>query len=144
VFFLATIVLLESARVETTANGAPARLRVPMLVGDMAFPITVPAGRPVTIPGFLDGPIVRRQGGDAWSATWFCEDRVRAAHGSAAILRVECAGRTHGFPLRDVVAQAQGPMPARVVVLSDLEGNAAFLEAALRKLAVTAADGRWT
>ena len=79
-----------------------------------------------------------------WSATWFCEDRVRAAHGSAAILRVECAGRTHGFPLRDVVAQAQGPMPARVVVLSDLEGNAAFLEAALRKLAVTAADGRWT
>lgn len=140
---LAAIVLLECARVETTASGAPARLRVPMLVGDMAFPITVADGRAARMPGFLDGPVVRRLDGDAWSATWYCEDHVGSTHGSADILSVECAGSTRAFPLRDVTAPAQGPMPPRVAVLSDLEGNAAFLDAALRKLAVTGDDGGW-
>src|SRR3546814_14971950 len=34
-------------------------------------------------------------------------------------------------------------MPARVAVLSDLEGNIAFLEQALRRLGVVGADGQW-
>src|SRR3546814_17554986 len=34
-------------------------------------------------------------------------------------------------------------MPARVAVLSDLEGNIAFLEQALRRLGVVDADGKW-
>ena len=141
---LATIALLECAKVETSESGAPSRLRVPMIVGDMAFPITVADGRTTPMPGFLDGPVVRGLEGDAWSATWYCEDRVGTAHGSAASLRVECAGRTHDFPLRDVVAPAQGPMPSRVAVLSDLEGNAGFLDDALRKLSITGEDGNWS
>src|SRR3546814_5734386 len=59
-------------------------------------------------------------------------------------LHVECAGTRHVFPLYSPqVPPAVAPMPARVAVLSDLEGNIAFLEQALRRLGVVDADGKW-
>src|SRR3546814_715270 len=59
-------------------------------------------------------------------------------------LHVECAGTRHVFPLYSPqVPPAVAPMPARVAVLSDLEGNIAFLEQALRRLGVVGADGQW-
>ncbi|MDQ2701938.1 MAG: metallophosphoesterase [Pseudomonadota bacterium] len=96
------------------------------------------------MPGFLDGPVVRRSSGNTWAATWYCEDRVGTTRGSGDSLRLECAGKEHLFPFHDVVAPAQGPMPARVAVLSDLEGNVAFLDAALPRLDVTDDDGNWS
>lgn len=141
---LAALALVSCATVETTARGAPTRLRVPFLVGDAAFPVFVGDRDGVVLPGFLDGPIVRRDGDGAWSATWFCEDRVHRARGTAPALRIECAGRRHDFELADpAVPAAVGPMPARLVVLSDLEGNLAFLERALLRLGVVGAAGDW-
>lgn len=141
---LAVLVLLSSATVETSAHGAPIRLRVPAVVGDIAFPITVADGRAVSIPGFFDGPIVRRQRDGDWSATWFCEDGVYHARETGDTARIECANRTHVFPLREPgVPAAIQPMPSKLAVLSDLEGNAAFLDAALRRLAIVDAAGDW-
>src|SRR3546814_2675307 len=111
-----------------------------------AVPVYVASGRQVRIPGFLDGPIVRRGTDGNWSATWFCEDRPNRSTlpASALSLHVECAGTRHAFPLYSPqLPPAVAPMPARVAVLSDLEGNIAFLEQALRRLGVVGADGPW-
>src|SRR3546814_274677 len=144
---LAILVLLSRASVETTAHGAPTRLRLHLPGGrDIAIPVYVASGRQVRIPGFLDGPIVRRGTDGNWSATWFCEDRPHRSTlpASALSLHVECAGTRHAFPLYSPqLPPAVAPMPARVAVLSDLEGNIAFLEQALRRLGVVGADGQW-
>src|SRR3546814_16593735 len=97
------------------------------------------SGRQVRIPGFLDGPSVRRVTDGNGSATWVCEDRPHRSTlpASTLSLHVECAGTRHVFPLYSPqVPPAVAPMPARVAVLSDLEGNIAFLEQALRRLGV--------
>lgn len=144
---LAGIALLSRASVETTASGAPTRLRLHLPGGrDMAFPVYSAAGA-AAIPGFLDGPIVRRGIDGAWSATWFCEDRVQRSTVPAwsPALQVECAGKQHAFPLHSPgVPPAVAPMPSRVAVLSDLEGNAAFLDRALRRLGIVDAGGAWS
>lgn len=143
---LAGAVLLSRASVETTAAGSPTRLRLHLPGGrDMAFPVYAATGE-APIPGFLDGPVVRRGTGGAWSATWFCEDRVRRSTlpASARALQLECDGRRHAFPLyTPQIPPAVAPMPAWVAVLSDLEGNIAFLDQALRRLGITDAGGDW-
>src|SRR3546814_10824283 len=122
---LAILVLLSRASVETTAHGAPTRLRLHLPGGrDIAIPVYVASGRQVRIPGFLDGPIVRRGTDGNWSATWFCEDRPHRSTlpASALSLHVECAGTRHAFPLSSPqLPPAVAPMPARVAVPSDLE-----------------------
>lgn len=144
---LTILVVLSRASVETTAHGAPTRLRLHLPGGrDIAIPVYVASGRQVRIAGFLDGPIVRRGTDGNWSAKWFCEDRVQSATlpASKLSLHVECAGTRHAFPLyTPQLPPAVAPMPARVAVLSDLEGNIAFLEQALRRLGVVDADGAW-
>jgi len=138
------LTLLSCATVETTRRGAPTRFRVPLGVGDIAFPLYSATGRQVTLPGLLDGPIVRRSGDDAWSATWFCEDRVGRARGRGQRLDIDCAGQRHSYGLDSPdVPAAVAPMPGRVAVLSDLEGNAAFLDKALGKLAIVDGAGDW-
>jgi hypothetical protein len=138
--------LLSSLRVETTRHGAPTRLRLPIpKVGAMAFPAYAATAADFSVPGFLDGPVVRRgKSGDGWSATWFCEDRAHEANGTGDTVRIACAGRTHAFRLSTApLPPAVAPMPRKVVVLSDIEGNAAFLERALRKLEVVDDAGEW-
>lgn len=140
---VAALTLVSCATVETTARGAPTRLRVPLLVGDAAFPVFVGGRDGIVLPGFLDGPIVRRRDG-AWSATWFCQDRVHHASGTSRALRIDCAGRGHTFVLADpAVPAAVAPMPERLVVLSDLEGNLAFLDRALTRLGIVDTTGDW-
>ena len=145
---LAMFALLSRATVESTEHGAPVRLRLHLPGGrDIAIPVSVASGKRVRIPGFLDGPIVRRGTDGRWSATWFCEDRARHATlpGPTPMLHVECAGTSHDFPLyTPQVPSTVAPMPARVAVLSDLEGNSAFLGRALRRLGVVDAGGRWS
>src|SRR5690606_23978622 len=77
---LAILVLLSRASVQTTVHGAPTRLRLHLPGGrDIAIPVYVASGKQVRIPGFLDGPIVRRGTDGNWSAQWFCEDRAQRA-----------------------------------------------------------------
>ena len=142
---LAALVQLSRTSVETTASGAPIRLKIP-LIGKLAaaVPIYSGVGQQVVIPGFMDGPVVRRARDGSWSATWFCEDRAGSARGSGATLHIECAGKRHAFALQPTpLPAAVAPMPGRLAVLSDLEGNIAFLDQALRKLRIVDGSGDW-
>lgn len=68
----------------------------------------------------------------------------REARGNGDTLRFDCAGKPHDFALADVpVAPAVAPMPGNLAVLSDLEGNIRFLDAALARLGIVGDDGRW-
>ncbi|HEX7046670.1 MAG TPA: metallophosphoesterase [Gammaproteobacteria bacterium] len=143
---IAAFTLLSFATVELTAAGAPNRLRIPVLpgIGDAAIPIFVKTGDKLSIPGFLDGPIVRMNKDGSWSATWFCEDRAVSAQGRAAVLQIECAGESRSFTLKSTgTPAAVAPMPEKVVVLSDLEGNIVFLDEALRELGIVNDAGDW-
>lgn len=143
---VAALVLLSRASVQTTPHGAVTRLRLHLPAGrDIAFPVNV-ASRGARMPGFLDGPIVRRGKDGRWTAAWYCEDRALASDlaPGAQALRIKCAGKQHVFPLYTPrLPAAVAPMPGRVAVLSDLEGNIAFLDQALRRLGVVNESGHW-
>jgi len=135
---------LSFAKVEMTANGVHTRLLLPFVRGAIGIPVYSGTGEHVAIRGYFAGPVVRRGSEGDWSAVWFCEDAVGRAQGQEETLRIECAGTDHDFPLaRLPVADAVAPMPDHLVVLSDIEGNSEFLDAALRKLGVVDASGRW-
>jgi hypothetical protein len=142
----AASVLLARASIQTTAHGAPMRLRLHLPQGrDIAIPVNVARDEPVRIPGFLDGPVVRQDADGRWHAQWFCEDAARATTLADGPLRIECAGTQRVFDLQSPpVPDAVAPMPDRLVVLSDLEGNSRFLDAALQRLGIMDAAGNWT
>lgn len=134
-----------TARMETTAAGVPVRWLLPVSAkGSIAIPVMAATQRRIVIPGFLDGPVVKRDAG-GWRARWYCEDRVHVVNGSGPTLRIACAGRTHRFDVGPpIIPAAVLPMPQRVVVLSDLEGDQRFLQAALRELDLVDGGGRWS
>lgn len=138
-------IALSNARVELTENGAHRRLLVPIGIGMVGFNTFAGTGDKVHIPGFLDGPVVRRKLDGSWTATWFCENEVRQLAGSAAELAIDCAGKRSVFPVArmPVVADAVFDTPSDTLILSDIEGNLRFLDAALESLAVTDAQGNW-
>lgn len=143
---LATLVVLSFTQVETSAHGVHTRLLIPA-GGERNIGIHLYSGTGDTphLPGFLDGPIVRVDKAGNWAATWFCEDRTLHRRGSDARLDIECGGTTRTFAVK-AVAPAQPAtiaMPRKLLVLSDIEGNAGFLEAALRELGVVDAGGNW-
>ena len=138
-------IALSNASIELTEHGAHRRLLVPVGASSAAFNTFAGSGDMVHIPGFLDGPIVRRKADGSWTATWFCENHVQHLAGSSTELAIDCAGRRHLFPVvrTPVVADAVFDTPADTLVLSDIEGNVRFLDAALKSLAVTDAQGNW-
>ena len=141
---LAAGVALSHARIELTAGGAHQRLLVPVGKGAIGFNMYTGTGDAVSLPGFLAGPVVRRADDGHWDAQWFCEDHVASGSGTADTLQVACGGHTRNFDLRQApVAPAIAPMPEKLAVLSDLEGNIGFLDAALRRLGVVDAGGEW-
>ncbi|RXR07261.1 metallophosphoesterase [Pseudoxanthomonas composti] len=141
---LTVIVLLSLAKVGATDSGAHARLRIPVGKQSASFQIYSGTGEHVIMPGFLDGPVVRSRNAGGWSATWYCENQRNASVGQGRVLSINCAGRSHRFNLQQPpVFDADAPMPATVAVISDLEGNLRFLNAALSKLGVTDAGGDW-
>jgi hypothetical protein len=123
------------------------RLYIP--VGSAYAKITMFAGTgdSASIPGLLDGPIVRKAPDGAWAATWFCENKVFEQKASTPQLTIDCAGKRRAFPVGAATPAPMPdvlPMPDKVAVLSDLEGNLAFLEKALSRLGVTDSEGTWT
>lgn len=140
-----SLMLVAAAKVESTPHGVHQRLLVPLPgSGAIALPIYSGTGDAARIPGFLDGPVVSHVPDGEWTARWFCEDRVHQMTGRGELLEVHCGGTRHAFVLTDAPASAPvGPMPAKLVVISDLEGNRRFLDAALARLGVADADGNW-
>ncbi len=136
---------LYHSRFELNPNGVHQRLYVP--IGKSYAKVAMPAGTGdgVTLPGFLDGPVMRKASDGIWSASWFCEDRVHQQQLTASQLTIDCAGKRTTYPIGTPVPVAAGviPMPDKVAVLSDIEGNLAFLEGALAKLGVTDSAGAW-
>lgn len=139
------LMLLAAAEVESTPHGVHKRLLLPLPGGSaIGVPIYSGTGDAVHIPGFLDGPMVVRTPGGGWAAHWFCEDRAHRATGHGDLLELQCAGARYAFPLIGAPApEPMAPMPAKLAVISDLEGNRRFLDAALTRLAIVDAEGRW-
>ena len=137
---------LSNASVELTEHGTHRRLLVPIGVGMAGFNTFAGTGDKVHIPGFLDGPVVRRKADGSWTATWFCEHQVQQLAGTGTNLAIDCAGKRSVFPIArtSAVADAVFDTPSDTLILSDIEGNLRFLDAALRSLAVTDAQGNWT
>jgi len=142
---LAFAIALANANVELTEHGAHQRLLVPIGVGTAGINTFAGTGDQVHIPGFLDGPTVRRKPDGGWTATWFCEDKVQHLNGRSADLSIDCAGKRHVFPVSrtPMVADAVFDTPSDTLILSDLEGNMRFLDKALASLGVTDAQGNW-
>lgn len=142
---LVAVFLLSRAKLASTPGGVHAKVLIPL--GErrsVSIPIYTGSGERVRIPGFLDGPVVRRAGDGRWDARWFCEGRDGRASGNGDTLAIDCAGRRQVFALDAVPVPApEQAMPAEVVVLSDIEGNRAFLDAALVELGVMDAAGAW-
>ena len=149
ILFLCSLLLLVLCftRIETSVHGVHTRLLVPTGT-DAVIGIHMYAGTAdqEVIPGFLDGPVIRRQPGGQWDAAWFCEDRVVRRQGNTPSLEIACSGQQTSYPILpagpatpDVFA-----IPRKMLVLSDIEGNAKFLDAALRELGVMSVNGEWT
>lgn len=142
---VAVFVGLSCAQIEATDSGVITDLRIP-LGKKVAIKLRTFAGtgEHVFIKGYLAGPVVRRHPDGTWSAKWFCQDHVEKAQGHGATLTIACAGKRHVFNLhKSPVPSAVAAMPEQLVVLSDIEGNVGFLDAALRKLGVVDAAGHW-
>lgn len=141
----AVAMALSHSTLELTAHGVHQRLYVPLGKGEAKISMFAGTGDSVSLPAFLDGPIVRPDGG-GWSATWFCEDRVVRQQVSAPQLEINCAGQRTAYPIGAPAAKPAAdvlPMPAKVAVLSDIEGNLHFLDGALQRLSVTDSSGTW-
>ena len=140
----AAFTALANAQIETTTSGVHTRLLVPLGRGAIGLPLYAGSGDNVQLPGFLAGPVVRRAPDGGWTATWFCENTVQRNSGYGDSVHIECAGRSHDVALNEALpTDTVASMPDNVVVLSDIEGNDAFLDAALRRLGVTSTSGKW-
>lgn len=145
VLLLIAIAIYHS-RFELNPHGVHQRLHVPIGTGLAKVAMPAGTGDVTSLPGFLDGPIVRRAEDGSWTASWFCENRVHRQQAEAPQLPIDCAGKHSSFPIGASLAAAESsvlPMPAKVAVLSDIEGNKAFLDGALAKLGVTDSSGAW-
>lgn len=128
---IAFTLALSNSRVELTEHGAHKRLLVPFGIGMADFNAFAGTGDKVHIPGFLDGPVVRRKTDGSWTAIWFCGNQVQQLSGSGKDLAIDCAGMRHVFPFGRAprVADVVFDTPADTLILSDIEGNAHFLHA---------------
>lgn len=146
VLLLASGIALSNAKVELTEHGSHQRLLVPIGVGIAGLNTFAGTGDNVRMPGFLDGPVVRKEAGGGWKASWYCEDKVQQFSGSGAELTIDCAGKRYQFPVArsPLVPEAVFDTPADTLVLSDIEGNARYLDKALEALGVTDGEGKWS
>lgn len=139
-------VALYHSRLELNPNGVHQRLYLPLGKGYAKIAMPAGTGDDAILPGFLDGPIVRRTADGTLAAAWFCENRTFQQQAAAPSLTIDCAGRRTTYPIGATapeVANGALPMPENVAVLSDIEGNLAFLDGALAKLGVTDSSGAW-
>lgn len=139
-------VALSKSQIELNPSGVHKHMYIPFGEKKVKLKMFGGSGDEPVLQGFLDGPVVRPLPEGGWSASWFCEDRTHQQQINAPQLAIDCGGKRTSFPL--AVNDAPGPevlpMPAKVAVLSDIEGNLAFLDGALAKLGVTDSTGAWS
>ncbi|MCZ8321479.1 MAG: metallophosphoesterase [Novosphingobium sp.] len=142
---LAVLALLYFATVELSPGGVHQRLRLPVPgLGDIAIPNYAGTADAVSFDNYLEGPLVRRVDTGGWAARWLCNGQPGEASGTTDRLEIACAGRTHSHLLADLPEPAADlPMPTRVAVISDLEGQADFFAAAVRRMGVVDGAGNW-
>ncbi len=128
-----------------TSAGVYRELDVPLpALGTISIPIYSGEGQQVDFASSMLGPVVRLNEDGKWSASWICGTKTVSKKGSGNNLSVACKGTTHQFRLSiPAVLAAQQDMPEKVAVLSDIEGNHAFLVAALREAQVIDEANRW-
>lgn len=138
-------VALSNASIELTDAGVHKRLLIPVGKQSIGIQTFAGTGDDVKLPGFLDGPVVRKGANGSWAATWYCEGKVERSSGTSGDLTIDCAGQRRQFPIARTPVQPDAvfDVAADTLVLSDIEGNARFLDAALTSLSVTDADGNW-
>lgn len=141
---------LHQTRIGMTRSGVYRELMVPALgFGTLSVPLYAADGQKVRIKGFLDGPVVRKKPEGWWDVIWFCEQAAFRQKSDVPTITISCAGREHRFSFPDTTQPAlprdwnTPAIPARVAVLSDLEGNAAFLDATLLDAGIVDLSGRW-
>ncbi len=136
---------LSLAKVEVSKSGVHQRLFMPVGFAAIKIPLYSGTADRQSIDGFLDGPVVRLATDGTWKASWFCGDRAVNRAGTG-MLAIECGGRQHRFDIARHAAAAEPvvPMPPKVLMLSDIEGNSAFFDKALQDLGVMNADSQWT
>ncbi|NNG25874.1 hypothetical protein [Telluria aromaticivorans] len=144
-FLILAGVALSNARIELTEAGVHQRLLIPLGFASAGIHTYAGTGDKVKMAGFLDGPIVRRKADGGWTTTWYCEDKVQQLAGKSAELSIDCAGQSRQFPVSrsPSVPNAVFETPEDTVIMSDIEGNTRFLDAALAALEVTDVDGNW-
>ncbi len=136
---------LSFARVEVSETGVHQRLFMPLGIGGaIKIPLYSGTGDSPALPGFLDGPVVRLAADGQWQATWSCAGVADSRRGQGA-LQITCGERTHSFNIGRHLRPAPAvlAMPAKLLVLSDIEGNSAYLDKALQNLGVMDAQGAW-
>lgn len=138
---------LSNALIQFNRDRIHQRLLIPISQhsGYLSFKMPQGSGDSPSLPGFLDGPVVRRTDSSGWTANWFCRDRIEQQGGSGAELTIDCEGKRYRYLLNELApppTEAQ-PMPEQLAVLSDLEGNKAFLDRILRELQITDPAGNW-
>jgi len=142
----AVVAMVFNSRVELSKSGVHQRLLLPLgPMGMAAIPLYAGTGDKPVLPGHLDGPVIRVAANGAWNAAWFCEDQVLRRSGSSKELTIDCAGERTRYTLHanQAAPDADIAMPAKLLVLSDIEGNFAFLDTALRELEVADTRGNW-
>lgn len=137
---------LANARLQLSQEGVHEAICLPLAPGAYAKVRTYAgSGDAPMMPGYLDGPVVRRTAGDHWRASWFCEKRVEQREGSGQRLDIACGGQTRRHLLGHMPppSHSVAVMPERLVVLSDIEGNLAYLNSALMRLKIVDDQGNW-
>ena len=137
---------IAASKVERTPAGVHTRLMVPLLgLAYAKVPMHAGTGDKPNIAGFLDGPVIKRNPDRSWSATWFCENQVYHHTGYGSSVHIACAGKNSNYSIAPAAPAQPGitSMPEKLLVLSDIEGNIAYLNGALRKLGVVDANGAW-
>ncbi|MBB3120290.1 metallophosphoesterase [Pseudoduganella violacea] len=140
------VLSLSNARLQLSQEGVHEALYLPLAPGAYAKVHTYAgSGDAPIMPGYLDGPVVRRTAGDHWSASWFCEKRVEHRDGSGQRLDIDCGGQSRRHLLGHMPTPSHNvaAMPEQLVVLSDIEGNLGYLEGALARLQIVDGQGNW-
>lgn len=144
---IVVLLLLSGTRIESTASGVHTRLLIPTGSDKkIAIPMYAGTGDSPLLQGFLEGPVIRHTDNGQWRARWFCENQVLESQGTAAMMAIDCGGKRYTFPTTPVASSSPDIIatPERMLILSDIEGNARFMDAALIELGVMDPTGEWT
>lgn len=137
--------VLSQASITMTRAGVYRDLNVALpALGTITIPIYSGEGERINFGNSLVGPVVRSGADGTWSASWLCGADAISRQGSGDTLSITCDEKSRNFKVaKPTIVSAQREMPEKVAVLSDIEGNHAFLVAALREAKIIDDGNKW-